>query len=179
MVFDCADGEVARLSVRDSDFGAWLETVVDYTTYVLLLAALTIAARREPRGPAFEMAALVAAAGSVVVVAAAMYLRRRVARTDPGRFDDSSAAALQSAGPVHRFARWGRQWIKRSTLAHLVVALALVNQLKTLLFLWAFGATVSSVVILAVVPFLVRRVAVTPLTIEGVRSQAPLKMEQR
>ena len=67
-----------------------------------------------------------------------------------------------AATRFHRFARWGRQWIKRSTVAHLVVALALVNQLPVLLYLWAFGATVASVVILAVEPFVVRRVAVVP-----------------
>ena len=39
MVCDCSDGEVARLTLRDSPFGAWLETVVDYLTYFLLLGA--------------------------------------------------------------------------------------------------------------------------------------------
>jgi hypothetical protein len=47
-------------------------------------------------------------------------------------------------------------------VAHLVVVLALVNQLPALLYLWAFGATVASVVILGVEPFVVRRVAVSP-----------------
>jgi len=63
---------------------------------------------------------------------------------------------------AHRFAGWGRQWIKRSTVAHLIVVLALLNQLPVLLYLWAFGAVVASVVILAVEPFVVRRVALAP-----------------
>jgi hypothetical protein len=37
-----------------------------------------------------------------------------------------------------------------------------VHQLPALLFLWAFGATVASVVIIGVRPFVVRRVAVAP-----------------
>ena len=104
------------------------------------------------------------------MAAVAAYLRHRVAAADPGQFDDASAQAMASASRFHRFARWGRQWIKRSTVAHLIVALALVNQLPVLLYLWAFGATVASVVILAVEPFVVRRVAVAPAGVRHVDS---------
>jgi phosphatidylglycerophosphate synthase len=168
MIFDCSDGEVARLTVRDSRFGAWLETMVDYMTYFLILGALSIASQDLPGAETHRVAAAVALTGSVVVTAVAGYLRHRVAAADPGRFDDASANALASATRFHRFARWGRQWIKRSTVAHLVVALALVNQLPMLLYLWAFGATVASFVILAVEPFVVRRVAVAPAGIRHV-----------
>lgn len=167
MIFDCSDGEVARLTVRDSAAGAWLETVVDYVTYFLVLGALVIAVNGRPGADGYRVAALIAVTGSVVVAAVASYLRHRVAAADPGQFDDSSAMALASATPVHRFARWGRQWIKRSTMAHLIVALALVNQLPVLLYLWAFGATVAAVVILIVEPFVARRVAVRLVTVRN------------
>ncbi|MGE5803331.1 MAG: hypothetical protein ACM358_13885 [Gemmatimonadota bacterium] len=167
MIFDCSDGEVARLTVRDSATGAWLETVVDYVTYFLVLGALVIAVNGRPGADGYRVAALIAVTGSIVVAAVASYLRHRVAAADPGQFDDSSAMALASATPVHRFARWGRQWIKRSTMAHLIVALALVNQLPVLLYLWAFGATVAAVVILIVEPFVARRVAVRLVTVRN------------
>jgi phosphatidylglycerophosphate synthase len=160
MIFDCSDGEVARVTMREGPFGAWLETIVDYVTYFLILAALTSASQMRPHADAYRTAAWIALAGTVVVIAVAGYLRHRVAAADPGQFDDASAKALATASGVHRFARWGRQWIKRSTVAHLVIFLALVDQLPALLYLWAFGATVASVVILAVEPFVVRRVVV-------------------
>ena len=160
MIFDCSDGEVARLTVRDGSFGAWLETIVDYVTYFLVLASLASASQTLPGAEAYRVAAVVALVGSVIVAVTAGYLRHRVAAADPGQFDEASAKALASATPFHRFARWGRQWIKRSSVAHLIVFLALVNQLPVLLYLWAFGAIVASVVILAVEPFVVRRVAV-------------------
>ena len=78
--------------------------------------------------------------------------------TAPGDFDESSARVLSSAGPLQRFASWNRQWIKRSTLAHLIGVLALIGQLPALLYLWAFGASLASLVIIAVAPFVVRRV---------------------
>lgn len=164
MVLDCSDGEVARLSFRDSSFGAWLETAVDYTTYLLLLAAFTI------RGPgpsgsvsAFQTALVLALGGSLVVIVVASYLRHRVAARDPGEFDAASAQALKHSSRFHRFARWGRQWIKRSTIAHLLVALAIVGQLPVIIYLWAFGATVAAIVIVGVEPFVVRRVKVQPV----------------
>jgi phosphatidylglycerophosphate synthase len=162
MIFDCSDGEVARVTEREGPFGAWLETVVDYTTYVLVLAAVTIASQIRPHADAYRVASWIALAGSVIVIMVAGYLRHRVAAADPGQFDDASAKALASSSRFHRFARWGRQWIKRSTMAHLIVFLALINQLPVLLFLWAFGATVAAIVILVVEPFVVRRVAVAP-----------------
>jgi phosphatidylglycerophosphate synthase len=163
MVCDCSDGEVARLTLRDSPFGAWLETMVDYSTYFLVLGALTLASVTRPDADALWVAALISCIGSITVGLAATVLRQKVAAADPGQFDESSARVLASASPFRRFAQWGRQWIKRSTVAHLIVALALVNQLHLLLYVWAFGATAASVTILAVGPFVLRRASVTPV----------------
>jgi len=160
MVCDCSDGEVARLSFRDSAFGAWLETFVDYVSYFLLLGGLVLGSRQRESAELYQNAAIVALAGSILIVAVAGYLRQRVAGAAPGEFDDASSAALAKASPFHRFAAWGRQWIKRSTIAHLVVALAIVNQLPILIYLWAFGAVVAAVTISGVEPFIVRRVKV-------------------
>jgi len=168
MIFDCSDGEVARLTARDSRFGAWLETMVDYLTYFLVLAALTVASQGLPGAQTHRVAATVALIGSLVVAGVAGYLRQHVAAADPGQFDEASAQAMASATRFHRFARWGRQWIKRSTVAHLIVALALINQLPVLLYLWAFGAAAASFVILAVEPFVARRVSVAPAGIRNV-----------
>jgi phosphatidylglycerophosphate synthase len=168
MIFDCSDGEVARLTLRDSPFGAWLETMVDYATYFLVLGGLAWASVDHPAAGVRLTAALIALIGSIVVAAAASYLRHRVASADPGQFDESSAHALASASPVHRFASWSRQWIKRSSIAHLLVVLAVVNGLPWLLYLWAFGASVASVAMLIVGPFVVRRVVVAPIGVRNV-----------
>jgi phosphatidylglycerophosphate synthase len=165
MVFDCSDGEVARLTLTDSGSGAWLETIVDYVTYFFLLAALVTAVRGRPGAEPYLVAATAALAASLIVVGVAGYLRYRVAAADPSQFDEASARVMADAPALERFARWGRQWIKRSSIAHLVVALALVGQLPVLLYLWAFGATVAAVVIVAVKPFVVRRVSVKPATL--------------
>jgi phosphatidylglycerophosphate synthase len=162
MILDCSDGEVARLTLRDSRSGAWLETMVDYGTYFLLFAGLVTGVQEQPGSDVHLRAAAPALVGSLVVVAVASYLRHRVAAADPGQFDEASARVMADAHALQRFARWGRQWIKRSSVAHLVLALAIVDQMAVLLYLWAFGATVAAVVIIAVMPFVVRRVSVVP-----------------
>src|SRR5262249_45239680 len=40
MVLDCCGGEVARGSLTESKFGAWLETVTDYLSYFVVLGGI-------------------------------------------------------------------------------------------------------------------------------------------
>src|SRR5262249_35681262 len=42
MVFDCADGEVARGALNDSKLGAWLETITDYLSYFVVLGGIVV-----------------------------------------------------------------------------------------------------------------------------------------
>ena len=41
-VLDCSDGEVARATLSDSKFGAWLETVTDYLSYFVVLGGMFV-----------------------------------------------------------------------------------------------------------------------------------------
>lgn len=159
-VLDCSDGEVARAKYCESSFGCWLETAADYASYVFAWAGITIAALRANPHSAYSHAAIVALISSLLMFAFVAYLRHRVAGANPGQFDDAVAATLAADTPVHRFSGWARQWIKRSTLAHLVLFLALIGQLKVILFLWAFGASAAFVLGLVVHRVLVSRVTV-------------------
>jgi phosphatidylglycerophosphate synthase len=159
-VLDCSDGEVARAKYCESPFGCWLETAADYASYVLAWAGITAAAIRTNPHSAYSQAAVVAVASSLLMFALVAYLRNRVARANPGQFDDAVAATLAGESPVHRFSCWARQWIKRSSLAHLLLFLAVIGQLNFILFLWAFGASAAFVLGLAVHRVLVSRVEV-------------------
>jgi phosphatidylglycerophosphate synthase len=63
VVLDHADGEVARLSLRESRWGARLDVVVDTTVHVLLLVALGVTAQQVSGGGA--IAGVVAALGAI------------------------------------------------------------------------------------------------------------------
>ena len=68
------------------------------------------------------------------------YLRARIAHANPGALDDALAANLRRGTRFQRFTGWGRQLIKRSFLAHLILFQALIGQLPALTELWACGA---------------------------------------
>ncbi|MBI3049648.1 MAG: hypothetical protein HYY76_15190, partial [Acidobacteria bacterium] len=141
-------------------FGCWLETAADYASYVFAWAGITIAALRANPHSVYSQTALVALGSSLLMFAFTAYLRHRIARASPGQMDETVAATLAVRSPVHRFSGWARQWIKRSTLAHLLLVLALIGQLKVILFLWAFGASAALLLGLVVHRALVSRVTV-------------------
>jgi phosphatidylglycerophosphate synthase len=162
-VFDCSDGEVARAKYCESAFGCWLETWVDYASYVFALAGMTWTTIRSYGYGAYAQAAALAVGASLLRFALVNHFRRRVAAANPGQFDDSVAATFAAEGAVYRFSGWARQWIKRSSLTHVLLVLALINQLHVVLFLWAFGASTALVLGLTVRRLLLSRVTVTEL----------------
>ena len=162
MILDCSDGEVARAKFGDSNFGAWLETVTDYLSYFLVLGGIVWADYHAEGLCKHTIAALVGVAGTVVLVLSIGYLRARIAAANPGAFDDALAADLKRGTLIQRFAGWGRQFIKRSFLAHLFLFQALLGQVPALTEMWAFGAVCGVALLVAVQARLIRRVRVGP-----------------
>src|SRR5262249_6239250 len=146
----CSDGEVARATLGDSKFGAWLETVADYLSYFVVLGGIVWGDVRVEGFCIHAASAVIAALASVSIVTLVGYQRACVAADDPGGFDDALAADLSQGTLVQRFAAWGRQLIKRAFVAHLVLFQALIGQLPALTEIWAYGAVAALVVVLAV-----------------------------
>jgi hypothetical protein len=92
------------------------------------------------------------------------YLRARIAHANPGALDDALAANLRRGTWFQRFTGWGRQLIKRSFLAHLILFQALIGQLPALTELWALGAIAGLLLVLAVQRHLIRSVTIEPLS---------------
>ena len=163
MVLDCSDGEVARGALADSKFGAWLETVTDYLSYFVVLGGIIWGDFRLEGFDHHTIAALVAAPATFVIIAIVGYLRARVASVNPGAFDDALAAQLRQGDAMQRFAVWGRQLIKRSFVAHLILFQALIGFIPALTEIWAYGAAGALVIVIAVQTHIIRSVRVQPL----------------
>ncbi len=163
MVFDCSDGEVARGKLGDSKFGAWLETITDYLSYFIVLAGILYGDQRFEQGCIHIPATIVAAVASIAIVLIVGYLRARVASHNPGAFDDALAADLKQGTSIQKFAAWGRQLIKRSFFAHLIVFMALIGQLPALTEVWAYGSLAALIVIITVQSRIVRSVRIEPI----------------
>ena len=163
MVFDCSDGEVARAPVRDSKFGAWLETVTDYLSYFVVLGGIVWGDVRAEGFCKHALSAIVAAAATASIFLLVGYLRARVASDNPGAFDDALAAELRGGNSMQRFAVWGRQLIKRSFVAHLILFQALIGELPALTEIWAIGSVAALFIVVAVQTHVIRTVKISPL----------------
>jgi phosphatidylglycerophosphate synthase len=163
MVLDCSDGEVARGTLSDSKFGAWLETATDYLSYFAVLGGIVFGDIRCEGVDHHTFAAAIAASFSAGIVFLVGVLRAQIASANPGAFDDALAAELKRGTTTQRFAAWGRQLIKRAFFAHLVLFQALIGHLPALTEIWAYGAVAALVTILAVQTYLIRSVRVEPL----------------
>lgn len=140
---------MARCTFRSSAFGCWLETVSDCASTFLILAGallhvLTNASRTD------ALATWVAAIGTTITMAVVAYQRRRLTRQDPDAFERTLHRRFGdgNAGPLGRFIVWGSQYIKRASVAHVVLFLAIIGQLRVVIYLWAFAMLVT-------VPFLI------------------------
>jgi len=163
MVLDCSDGEVARATVSDSKFGAWLETVTDYLSYFVVLGGIVWGDVRAEGFCKHALSAIVAAAATVSIMLLVGYLRARVASDNPGAFDDALAAELRGGTLMQRFAGWGRQLIKRSFIAHLILFQALIGEMPALTEIWAIGSVAALFIVVAVQTHIIRTVKISPL----------------
>jgi phosphatidylglycerophosphate synthase len=167
MILDCSDGEVARAKVADSRFGAWLETATDYLSYFVVMGGVIWGDVVREGYCRHAQAALVAVPATLVIVALVGYQRAQVASANPGAFDDALAAQLGQGSGVQRFSVWGRQLIKRSFLAHLILFQAVIGFLPALLEIWAMGAVGALVLVLAIHTYLVNNVQVEAIRLGG------------
>lgn len=165
-LLDCSDGEMARCTFRGSVFGCWLETVSDYASTILMLVGtlmhvVTNASRGDMR------AVWVAGIGTTFTMALLAYQRWRMTHEDPDGFERMLHGRLGEghAGLMGRFVVWGSQYIKRACLAHVLLFLAMIGQLRVLVYLWAFAMLVTVPLLIGVhaalmgweVPFLRQR----------------------
>ena len=86
-----------------------------------------------------------------------------MASANPGAFDDALAAELKQGTVTQRFAVWGRQLIKRSFVAHLILFQALIGFIPALTEIWAYGALGALVIVVSVQMHIIRSVRVQPL----------------
>ena len=62
---------------------------------------------------------------------------------------------------MQRFAVWGRQLIKRSFVAHLILFQALIGQLPALTEIWAIGSVGALFIVVAVQTHIIRSVKIS------------------
>lgn len=144
-LFDEIDGMLARLKFQESAFGCWLETVVDYATYLLVFAGMTVGGYR--RGGTVYLATGAALLFGSVLSFFVISVQRKLAAPAgrPNEYSQRYLAALErdAANPISRTARQLQFLLKKGVLVHYVLLFAVLDLLPVLLFLGAFGANAA------------------------------------
>lgn len=148
-LFDEIDGMLARLKFKESPFGCWLETFVDYATYLLAFAGMTIGGYR--RG-----GSLYVAVGAALLVGCLLSFitisvqRKLAASAEPTQYYRRYLQALDqdSGNVISKLTRNLQFLLRKGVLIHYVQLFAVLNGIPVLFFLAAIGANVAWIVTL-------------------------------
>ncbi len=144
-LFDEIDGMLARLKFQESAFGCWLETMIDYTTYLLAFAGMAIGGYRRG-GEVYLFLGAALLFGSVLSFIVISVQRRLAAPADrPNEYAQRYLAALErdTGNPISRSVRQLQFLTKKGVLINYLLVFAVLGLLPLFLFLAAFGANVA------------------------------------
>src|SRR5262249_27588898 len=102
IVLDCCDRGDPPGRRSESAIGAWLETVTDYLSYFVVLGGIVWGDLTLEGVDHHTIAAAFAAVATLGVVTLVGYLRARVAKTNPGAFDDAVASEFRAGTAFQR-----------------------------------------------------------------------------
>ncbi len=141
-IMDHVDGMVARLKFLESEFGVWLESAVDFSSYLFIFTGLAAGLYRET-GQTYNLILGGLFAFATVVSFIVMSRQRRLASADnPSDYPNRIHARLEAESKnfFHWFARKFYFLTRRAVLPYIILFFCLVD-LRALLLVWVtFGA---------------------------------------
>ncbi|MCI0403811.1 MAG: CDP-alcohol phosphatidyltransferase family protein [Acidobacteria bacterium] len=141
-IMDHVDGMVARLKFLESEFGVWLESAVDFASYLFIFTGLAAGLYRET-GQTYTLVLGGLFAFATIVSFIALSRQRRLASADnPTDFPNRIHTKLeeQSSNFLHWFTRKFYFLTRRAVLPYIILAFCLLD-LRVLLLAWVtFGA---------------------------------------
>jgi len=126
-ILDGCDGEVARLTLQESEFGCWLETVCDYLYYLFMFVGMTIGLLRSSGTRIYLYLGCVLAFGAVMSFVTTALQRRRL--TAAGRPEQllgnwQKEAERRSSNPFLYLARHTEFIVRRCFLPYAILFFA-------------------------------------------------------
>ncbi|MBV8552826.1 MAG: flippase-like domain-containing protein [Acidobacteriaceae bacterium] len=143
-ILDGCDGEVARLTLRESDFGCWLETICDYLYYVLIFCGLTMGLTRSSGTGTWLIWGSALLFGTILSLVATGFSRRWLARDRPEQLLQiwHAHADRKRSNPLVYISRHTEFMTRRCFLPYALLFFALVNLTKVVFILSAIGANI-------------------------------------
>jgi len=134
VLVDELDGMLARLTLRESAFGCWLESFVDYATYIPVFGGMGVGLSRQYGRP-WPAISVVLLFGVVMTFAVAVYHRKLASRhVQPGKYVPEYYRVLEadSANLISRVVRQIHFFLKKAALSHFVVIFSVLGLLPVL-----------------------------------------------
>lgn len=145
VLVDEMDGMLARTKFQDSPFGCWLESFVDYVTYMFLFSGMVIGLYRQ-YGEVWLVLGGVMLFGLMVTFFVAARLRKVSTRPDqPQEHVRHLYERLEadSGNFVSRFIRKLHFLTKKGALCHFILLFSVLGALPGVLVIAAFGANLT------------------------------------
>jgi phosphatidylglycerophosphate synthase len=145
VLVDEIDGMLARVTFRESAFGCWLESFVDYATYVPLFAGMTLGLTRQ-FGSRWMALGLLLLFGTAMTCWVAV--RHRKVATSPDRPDQYLPRYYRllendSVSIISKFVRHVHLFLKKGVLCHYIVIFSVLGGLPVFFCMAAFGSNVA------------------------------------
>jgi phosphatidylglycerophosphate synthase len=142
-ILDGCDGEVARLTFQESEFGCWLETVCDYLYYLFMFAGMTIGLLRSSGARVYVYLGCVLTFGAVMSFITTALQRRRL--TAAGRPEQllgnwQKEAERRSSNPLLYVARNTEFIVRRCFLPYAILFFAVFRIVPVAFVFAAAGA---------------------------------------
>jgi phosphatidylglycerophosphate synthase len=142
-ILDGCDGEVARLTFRESAFGCWLETVCDYLYYIFIFGGMAAGLVRHSPSQSYVWLTVLLFFGAIVSMLVTSYQRRTLASGQPERYLATWQGRVEKEQSLMLWVgRHTEFMIRRCFLPYALLAFALCNATRVAFVLCAFGANV-------------------------------------
>jgi phosphatidylglycerophosphate synthase/choline kinase len=144
-ILDGVDGEVARLTSQESDFGCWLETVGDYLSYIFIFAGMAIGLSRTSHSIVYPITGGLLLFGTLMSTATLIYQRKLSNRNQPEKFGTKWQRTMEGnkENLIFRFARIHHFLLRRAFLPYAFLFFALINFTQFVIFAGALGANLT------------------------------------
>jgi phosphatidylglycerophosphate synthase len=129
-MMDGCDGEVARVKLEESEFGAWFEMVCDYLYYVVMFLGMGVGIARYTGNPIWNWVGIGSIFGTIASFIVIGLLKKRYSRQAPssdfGRAFQAKVGS-QKSNPLHFFSRHVGFLITRAAMPYFIVIFTVLN----------------------------------------------------
>ena len=145
VLVDEIDGMLARNTFRESAFGCWLESFVDYATYVPLFGGMTLGLTRQFGNRWMGLGILLLFGTAMTCLVAVRHRKLATSPDRPEQYLPRYYRLLQndSGSIISKFVRHVHLFLKKGVLCHYVLIFSVLGALPVFFCMAVFGSNLA------------------------------------